>query len=177
MPANTTYGTEGYIAPFVKKSGAPDPRVTWRPRADRFSMTLLNAEFLCMEAGTPLRNEGGMFEQSELYAGGGPQTAHILDRLRRDFPGADALLEKALGAQSFDDCPSPAEWLALGGSVHMPAPGLAPAPGFAPASGFAPAPAVMPPLPAAAPVGPGGFALLDETAFVQFDEGALAQLG
>lgn len=167
MPRNTTYGTEGYIAPFVKKSGAHDPRVTWRPHADRFGLALLNAEFLCMGAGTPLRNEGGMFEQAELNGGGGPETAKIIDRLRRDFPGADTLLEKALGARSFDDCPSPAEWLALG------APAQSPATAHAPATGTAPAAAPPPP---ASPAGPGGFALLDEAAFVKFDEGALARL-
>jgi hypothetical protein len=167
MPRNTTYGTEGYIAPFVKKSGALDPRVTWRPHADRFSMALLNAEFLCMDVGTPLRNEGGMFEQSELYGGGGPEIAQIIDRLKRDFPGTDALLEKALRAQSFDDCPSPAEWLALGGPTQLPAAVYAPA--------INTAPTTAPPL-AVSPAGRGAFTLLDEAAFVKFDEGALAQL-
>jgi serine/threonine protein kinase len=163
MPRNTTYGTEGYVAPFVKISGVPDPQATWRPRADRFSMAILNAEFLCMDAGTLLRNDGGMFEQTELYNGGGPETTQIIDRLRKNFPGADSLLEKALTARSFDDCPSPDEWLALAAPLHVPA--------VNPASTFAPGATSQPN--AAPQANPTSFALLDETAFVRLDESAL----
>lgn len=166
MPTNTTFGTEGYVAPFVKNSGAPDPRVTWRPRADRFSMAILNAEFLCMEAGTPLRHDGGMFEQSELYGRGGPETARIIGRLQKSFPACAALLEKALRAQGFDDCPSPAEWLALGAPVQPPTFTFAPAP----------APAVAPPPHVPPPANPNSFTPLNEAAFVRLDEGALVRL-
>lgn len=162
MPRNTTYGTEGYIAPFVKKSGVPDPQITWKPRADRFSLAILNAEFLCMDAGTPLRNDGGMFEQTELYNGGGPETTQILNKLRQNFPDAGSLLEKALTAQSFDDCPSPDKWLALGVASHIPA--------VNPASILAPAPTSSPR--AAPQANLNSFVLLDETALVRLDERA-----
>ncbi len=164
MPRNTTWGTEGYIAPFVMSGGAPDARVTWRARADRFGLAVLNAEFLCMEAGTLYTHDGGMFEQAELYGRGGPGTAHILAQLRQTFPAAATLLERALNARGFDDCPSPAEWLAAAGPARAPAPvwGTAGAPS---------APSV--PQPQAA----GGlFAALDEGALVRLDEGALVRL-
>lgn len=167
MPRNTTFGTEGYIAPFVKKSGTPDPHLTWRPRADRFSMAILNSEFLSMDVGTQLRNDGGMFEQSELFNRGGPETSRIISDLQKKFPGAAILLEKALQAQSFDDCPSPSEWLALGNPIQMPS--------LNPASTHASGTTSWPN--AAAPqANPNSFALLDEAAFAQLDRGSFVPL-
>lgn len=166
MPSNTTYGSNGYIAPFVKVGGALDPQVTWRPHADRFSMAILNAEFLSMEIGTPLRNDGGMFEQSELFNHGGPETSLIVNNLRRHFPQAAGLLERALKAQRFDECPSPSEWLALAASP-VPMPSLNLAATFAPPTSQ----------PVAAPqVSSQSFALLDETAFAVLDERAFVPL-
>jgi hypothetical protein len=164
MPRNTSFGTEGYIAPFVKSSGTPDPRATWRPGADRFGMALLNAEFLSMDKGTPLKNDGGMFEQRELYDRGGPETTRVVAHLRKNFPAAAGLLERALRAQSFDDCPSPAEWLTLAGQTNTPRVIFA-------------SPAAPGATPHAAPqASPVTFARLDEAAFVRLDEGALAPL-
>lgn len=168
MPANTTFGSDGYTAPFVKGAAGPDPRATWGPHADRFGMAILNAEFLCMDVGTPLRNDGGMFEQSELYSRGGPETTAVIDALRKRFPEAARLLEAALAAQGFDDCPSPAEWLALGK-----VPG-APSPYFAPMRTTAAAAAARPNAAPAAPL--GSFVPLDEAAFVELDEGAFVTL-
>ncbi len=172
MPKNTTSGTEGYVAPFVRAGGTPDPRITWGPRADRFSMAILNAEFLCMGAGTPLRNDGGMFEQSELYNRGGQETAGIINHLQKNFPGAAALLEKALQAKTFDDCPSPAEWLALGAPVSMPSV----SPATVATSGTTSLPHTISLPHTTAQVTPGSFIPLDESAFVELDEGALVQL-
>lgn len=166
MPPNTTFGTDGYVAPFVKVSGSPDPRVTWRPRADRFSLAILNAEFLSMDFGTPDMNDGGMFDQSELFNRGGLETARIINNLQNHFPRAASLLEKALRAQSFDDCPSPADWLAL--SNPMPMPSLNLASTFAPGSTSQPNDAPQANL--------NSFALLDEAAFVCLDERAFVPL-
>jgi len=166
MPLNTSFGTEGYIAPFVKNSGKPDPHLTWRPHADRFSMAILNAEFLSMDAGTPLRNDGGMFEQAELFNRGGPETTRIINALQKSFPDAAILLEKTLQAQSFDDCPSPAEWLALGNTINRPLPNFASAQASHTAS-----------QPNAAPqVNPYPFAPLNEAAFVKLDLSAFVPL-
>jgi serine/threonine protein kinase len=166
MPPNTTFGTEGYIAPFVKISSGPDPRLTWRPRADRFSMAILNAEFLSMNAGTPLNHDGGMFEQSELYSRGGPETARVISNLQKNFPAAARLLEKALQAQGFDDCPSPSEWLALGNPIQMASPNLS----AARTSGATSQPK------AATLMNPAAFVALDEAAFAQLDGSAFAPL-
>jgi serine/threonine protein kinase len=173
MPRNTTFGTEGYVAPLVMVNGTPDPRATWQPRADRFSLAILNAEFLCMNVGTSLKNEGGMFEQQELYNRGGPGTARIIGLLQQKSPAAAALLERALQSRGFDDCPSPAEWLALGG----PAAASSAAPFTTGAGPAAPAPQPYAAAQyAAAQAAPHSFALLDEAAFVQLDEGAMVQL-
>lgn len=116
MPDNTTFGTHGYIAPFLKVNGIEVPQVSWAQYADRFSMAILNAEFLSMDVGSPLSGDGGAFDQDELYNRGGAQISEILDRIRPNFPSAVTLVEKALNAASFDDCPGPDEWIiAMGG--------------------------------------------------------------
>jgi Serine/threonine protein kinase len=169
MPPNTTYGTNGYIAPFIKEMGALDPQKTWMPRADRFSLAILNAEFLGMDVGTPLKHDGGMFEQAELFNRGGPETFQIINQLRQSFPGAAVLLERALQAQSFDDCPSPAEWIGVSTSASVTSFNVAPA--FMPGVNSIPNTASI-----GAPMISNTFALLDEAAFVQLDESAFAPL-
>jgi serine/threonine protein kinase len=111
MPDNTTFGTPGYIAPFIKVNGREDAKISWAPYADRFSMAILSAEFLSLDVGSPLTGDGGTFDQDELYNGGGPKTGAILDRVKVNCPGAVALIEMALGATSFADCPDPDEWI------------------------------------------------------------------
>jgi hypothetical protein len=167
MPANTTFGTEGYIAPFIRDpSGQPDQKVSWRPRADRFSMAILNAEFLSMDLGTPVQHDGGMFNQSELYNRGGPETTKVLNNLQRTFPVAAALLEKALRANGFDDCPSPVEWLALNNPVPASSVNFAPSPAAATTAHSTVSPQVN----------AGSFVALNEAAFVPLDVGAFVPL-
>jgi serine/threonine protein kinase len=120
IPPSRTVGTCGYIAPFVMKSGIPDPFVTWRLEADRFSLAILNSEFLSLHAGSQMAGDGGMFDQDELYDRRGEGIDRILKTLQTNFPGADTLLFRALDARSFDDCPSPAEWIAFTGGVTVP---------------------------------------------------------
>jgi serine/threonine protein kinase len=120
MPPYTTFGTCGYVAPFVAQSSTPDPLTTWRPRSDRFSLAILNSEFLSLNAGSPSEGDGGMFNQDELYARSGSGLIRILGVLKNTFPGADSLLRRALDARSFDDCPSPSEWIALSGGITQP---------------------------------------------------------
>ncbi|HEX8117813.1 MAG TPA: hypothetical protein VF521_11125, partial [Pyrinomonadaceae bacterium] len=80
--------------------------------------------------------------------------------------------------RGFDDCPSPAEWLALGGPAAVP-----PVAPFTTGTGAA-APAPQPyaaaqpaaAQPAAQQPAPNSFVLLDEAAFVQLDEAAMVQL-
>jgi len=169
MPPNTTYGTNGYIAPFVKEAGTLDPQNTWKPHADRFSLAILNAEFLGMDVGTPLTHDGGMFEQDELFNRGGPQTSQIINQLRQSFPSAAVLLEGALQAQSFDDCPSPSEWIAMStsaGTTSFNVAVLVPGVNSTPNTAVSGAPQMT----------SNAFAVLDEAAFVQLDESAFATL-
>lgn len=120
MPPNTVYGTCGYISPLVARSGKPDPRATWGPRADRFSLAVLNSELLALNAKSPSEEDGGMFSQDEIYERSGPGLDRILGVLRKSYPGSDSLLKRALDARSFDECPSPAEWLAFAGGPAKP---------------------------------------------------------
>lgn len=111
MPANTTYGTNGYIAPFVKCAWGEDVRVTWQFRADRFAMAVLNMEFLSIGLDSLLTGDGGMFEQEEIYACGGQGMSAILSNAKPAYPKAVQLFERALKATSLESCPSPDEWL------------------------------------------------------------------
>lgn len=120
IPPNTTFGTNGYIAPFVRVNGMEDAHVTWSPSADRFSMAALNVEFLTVEQHSPLTGDGGMLDQDELYQRGGRGIDKIARGLRQNFPGALGLFERVLRAASFDQCPSPDEWIALGAGVSAP---------------------------------------------------------
>jgi serine/threonine protein kinase len=120
MPHNASFGTCGYIAPFVYTSGYPPHAwISWRPQADRFSLAILNSEFLVLRPDSSLHGDGGIFNQDELCARGGEGIDQILNQLRRSFPDAEVLLKRALDARGFDDCPSPAEWLAFSSGVDV----------------------------------------------------------
>lgn len=111
MPEALTRGTRGYIAPFLNIKGVSDGRHTWRVRADRFSLALLNAEILTISEGFPSTGETGMCDQDDLYNRSGPCLDAMIADLKLNFPRAAALLEQALAASSFDDCPAPADWV------------------------------------------------------------------
>jgi serine/threonine protein kinase len=111
MPSNTTYGTNGYTAPYVMFNRVEDPARTWQALSDRFSLAILNTEFLLMERGSALTGDGGMFDQQEIYKSDGPGIRKILSKARRQFPEAARMLENALRARSCDECPSPDQWL------------------------------------------------------------------
>ena len=113
IPPNRTIGSKGYIAPFIRRSGTPDPLITWRPQADRFSLAMLNSEFLGLRADSPIYGDGSLLNQDDLYARKGESLNLILNALKQNFPGADLLLKRALEARSYDECPSPVEWLAF----------------------------------------------------------------
>jgi len=110
MPANTTCGTSGYVAPFVWTRGQVDTRLTWHPRADRCAMAFLNAEFLTLGPGSPMTEEGGMYKQDETCRRSGPGLESSMKTLKQGFPEAAVLFQRALRAGSYDECPSPAEW-------------------------------------------------------------------
>jgi serine/threonine protein kinase len=129
MPQNTTFGTTGYIAPFVKLNGVDMPQVSWVACSDRFSLAILNAEFLSLDIGSPLTGDGGAFDQNEIYKRGGQKTTVILDKIKVDYPKAFQLIERSLNATKFDECPSPDEWIRAvsnkaSAKAMMPVPGV-----------------------------------------------------
>jgi len=163
MPINTVFGSEGYIAPFVKRSGQPDAQATWRERADRFSMALLNVEFLCMQVGSPVQHDGGIFDQSDLYNRGGRTIDEAVRHLRQNFPDVVDLFERNIQAQDFDDCPAPDEWLTVVTAPHQTIRAVKVQPAGVP-------PPLDPPPKTASLV------LLNESAFVPLDTSAFVQL-
>jgi serine/threonine protein kinase len=112
LPSNTTVGTPGYTAPFVMTAAGEDARKSWCPHADRFAMALLCAEFLILDHGSELTHDGGLFEQSDLYARSGRTIRQVLLALTARYPAIGRLLHRALRAETFVGCPSPDEWLA-----------------------------------------------------------------
>ncbi|MGB8508255.1 MAG: RIO1 family regulatory kinase/ATPase, partial [Pyrinomonadaceae bacterium] len=120
IPSNTTFGTNGYIAPFVKDNGVQDAQRTWGPGADRFSLSVLNVEFLSMERDSPLTGDGGLLDQDEIFARQGLGLERSAGILRRRSPIALALFERTLRANDFHECPTPDEWITLGAGVTAP---------------------------------------------------------
>lgn len=120
IPSSTTFGTNGYIAPFVRVAGKDDARATWMRGADRFSMAILNIEFLSVEQNSPMTGDGGLFDQDELYQSRGSGISAIAARFKRKFPNACGLFDQTLRAKNFDECPQPDEWLKLGVGVIAP---------------------------------------------------------
>ncbi|HUB00356.1 MAG TPA: hypothetical protein VMA34_18625 [Terracidiphilus sp.] len=111
MPLNTTAGTLGYIAPFITRVGSDwDAAASWVEGADRFSLALLVTEMLITAVGTPLTDEGGIFDQDELCKRSGPRLNAVVSRVRSALPFVHQLLIQALQSTSFAGCPSPAEW-------------------------------------------------------------------
>jgi serine/threonine protein kinase len=120
IPPNTTFGTNGYIAPFVRVNGKEDSRITWTRAADRFSMAVLNIEFLSVGRNSPLTGDGGLFNQDEIYNLGGRGIDIISGDLQRNFSNALGMFDRLLRAKNFDECPCPDEWKVLGAGVTAP---------------------------------------------------------
>jgi serine/threonine protein kinase len=108
-PSNALAGTDGYIAPFAGASG----RQNWQENSDRFGLTILNAEILSADAGSPLTGEGGLFDQEDLRNRAGRTVLEVFNRLQHHFPAAAEILDAALIARSFEKCPGPTDWLNL----------------------------------------------------------------
>lgn len=117
MPANTTCGSTGYMAPFVWVGDNVDPALTWGPGADRFALAVCCVEFLLMDRGAPFHGDGGMFDQEDLRRRRGATIDAAQARLRRDFPDAAGLFARALSARAYLECPSPGSWEAVAASA------------------------------------------------------------
>ncbi len=122
MPKATTCGTVGYAPPYAWQAGVLDASATWTPLADRYALGLLSVEFLILGKGAPLSAEGGMFDQDELRDGNGKSIEIARKGLSSEFPEANRLLEVVIDSSSFEECPSPQDWLAVcdGSQVQPP---------------------------------------------------------
>jgi len=109
MPANTTAGTDGYTAPFVR-DGNDDPAATWTVGGDRFALAVLILEAFAAAPGCPMTGDGSLLEQSELNARGGPGIREALDSAAHHASVIEPLFTRALRARAALDCPSPREW-------------------------------------------------------------------
>jgi hypothetical protein len=111
--ANTTLGTMGYLAPFLKVTGGTaDPALSWRPHADRFALAVLVAEILLVGPDTPAAHEDGtLFAQAQIDEPGNGFVREIIGRLEGLSQPCGRLLERAFGSGTFQECPSPQEWI------------------------------------------------------------------
>lgn len=110
----TTVGTPGYIAPWASR----DPRESWRPYADRFALAVCIGELLATAAGDTLRGNGSWFDQAELHTLG-ERANTLVTRLSRVDARLAQLLERSLGATSFDTVPDPWDWVhAIAACLH-----------------------------------------------------------
>lgn len=116
IPARIGRGTTGYRAPFLNVRGVSDGRLSWKSRADRFGLALLNAEILGISSELQATGENGLCHQDELYNRAGPCLDAIRTILKANYPKAAVLLQRALSAESFEECPRPEDWGALTGT-------------------------------------------------------------
>jgi hypothetical protein len=115
MPAGTTCGTPGYLAPFAYGADR-DPRTTWCRFADRFALALLCAEILVVGPGAPWSEDGGLFDQAHLVQRSGPSITWARQQLRATSAAAWAVFDRAIASASFAACPAPGDWLAVVGA-------------------------------------------------------------
>jgi len=109
---NTTAGTNGYIAPFMRiTSDHWDAMQSWCGYADRFALAILITEFILIGPGAPiLKEDGTLFSQAQLDR---PKNSFVREQIRllqRVFPKGAHLLAEAFRAKTFKDCPSPPQW-------------------------------------------------------------------
>ncbi|MFA7281371.1 MAG: protein kinase [Sterolibacterium sp.] len=110
-PTHTSPGTNGYIAPFLHLGGADyDARGSWHPLADRFALAILIAEFLLVEAGTPIQEDGSLFNQQSLMHGD-PSVQRVSQLLATIHPRLAGLFQQTLAAHCYDQCPAPTDWI------------------------------------------------------------------
>ncbi|MBN1506165.1 MAG: protein kinase, partial [Sedimentisphaerales bacterium] len=111
---NTTVGTPGYMAPFLRAAnGEWDGVRSWRTGADRFSLSILASEFLLIDPQTSSRHEDGtLFAQSHLNSKGHEHVQRQIAHLAGIDRGCADLLRRTMEASDFDACPKPGEWVA-----------------------------------------------------------------
>ena len=110
--ANTSAGTMGYIAPFMRVSSSSDWEASrsWCPCADRFALAILIAEFLLIGRDSPLHEDGTLFSQAQIDDSSNKFVTEQINALRNLSKRCGSLLEQAFYTVAFDTCPSPSEW-------------------------------------------------------------------
>lgn len=115
MQPHATFGTDGYIPPFITVEDVQDVHLSWHEKSDRFALTVLNSEFLVIRAGSACVEDGGLLAQNEIDNGSGRTLFEVRNTLCDAFPGAVKFLDAALSACSFAECPSPSDWIKFTG--------------------------------------------------------------
>jgi hypothetical protein len=111
MPSDANFGTSGYLPPFRKTHKLGVTALVWEARSDRFALAILNSEFLAVQVGMSCVENGGLLQQSDIDDRHGRTLSEVRKTLGGRFPDALALLDQALNASSFSQCPSPVEWM------------------------------------------------------------------
>jgi hypothetical protein len=110
MPANTITGSDGYTAPFIRERN-DDPAATWMVGGDRFALAVLILEGFAAAPGCRMAADGGLLEQSEINARGGPGIDGALKAAARHTMVVAPLFRQALQARTAQECPSPGAWM------------------------------------------------------------------
>ncbi len=111
--ANTTVGTMGYAAPFLRVTGGnPDPALSWQPCADRFSLAILITEILLTSPDLgPPHEDGTMFSQAQIDEPANPFVRETIGALKERSKHCGLLLQRAFTSDMFRECPSPQQWI------------------------------------------------------------------
>ena len=113
MPSATTCGTTGYTCHLSWQNGKPDPKKSWCINSDRYALALLIAEFLLMDSRSKITGDGGLFDQEELKKQSGKGIDAILLSLNSKYSTTAQLLKEAIISSSFQNCPSPKDWMSF----------------------------------------------------------------
>jgi len=117
IPAATTCGTPGYLAPFVAQQDVTDARLTWCAHADRVALAILIAEFLTIDVHAPMAGDGGLFEQDALDMQAGAGWDYVNQQLQGLHPAVLDCFLAAVTTDRFDAAPSPDQW--RGALAHL----------------------------------------------------------
>jgi len=111
--SNTTVGTMGYIASFLKVTeGHADGARSWCEYADRFALAVLIAEILLVGPETASPNEdGSLFSQAQIDALDHEFVQDQIKQLRQLSKSCASLVEQTFNSTSFTQCPSPDDWI------------------------------------------------------------------
>jgi len=109
---NTTVGTSGYLAPFLRAaSGEWKAAASWCEAADRYALAVLAVEILLLGPGSPpAQEDGSLFSQEELCGFADGRICGLAQGLAAYSARLCALFEQASKADSFAACPKPDEW-------------------------------------------------------------------